>query len=425
MTGASVGTQVSPPRAGMHVLLLSQFFPPEVGAGGIRFAEMIPEWEHRGHRVTVIAPVPNYPDGVVQPEYRGRFRVVDPVFAESEAHRVWVYPAHSGRFWARVLNFVSFMVTGFLNAVRVRDVDVIVATTPPLSVAVLGRVVSLLRRRPLVLDVRDLWPETASSVGVMRGPTLRFFEGVERHLYRAVERIVVVSPAFVAHVEERVRGENPPDYIPNGVVLADDRRDGAHLSASVKERLGLDATTPLLVYVGTHGLSQNLLGFLDVANELEERGIHLLFVGDGAQKGAMEDRVRSEGMTNVHMWGIQPRERVRHIYRGADAALVVLRDAPAFEKVIPSKLLEIMAEETPVLLVGGHQAAEILSRAGAGMAVRPGAVEDFVRAADALLQDRSGLDQLGRRGRAYVAEHHRRSKLGQDYADVLEEVWNP
>ena len=402
----------------MHILYICQYFPPEMGAPAARAYEFSRRWVEAGHRVTVVCGIPNHPTGEVYPGYRRQWRkreVIDGV----EVHRMWVHVAPNAGTLRRTLNYVSFGVTAVLGALRVKDVDVCIASTPQFFAGLAGTAVRRLKRLPLLLEVRDLWPDSLSAVQVGMGrPLMALLRRIERFMYRSATRIAVVSPAFRRHIENTGIPPATISVLPNGVSTALFRPHDAP-----RKHFDFPGVTFLAGYIGTHGLAHGLETALEAARMLEPEGVHFVFVGEGARKRALVDM--AAGLGNVHFFDRRPREVIAEMYNELDAALVLLRDTPLFRTVIPSKMFEIMGTGTPIVLGVEGQAREILDDAQAGLAIPPGNADAL---ADALrtLRDGAALrERAGKNAYRYVRENYDLDALARKYLTILQETCGP
>ncbi len=405
----------------MHVLYLSHYFPPEMGAPAARVHELSREWVRLGHRVTVVTGFPNHPTGVIPPEYRGK------VFQRErkdgiEVVRTWLYAAANKGTTRRILNYASFMMTSVaLGVPAVRTCDVVIATSPQFFVAVAGYAASRLLRRPFVFEVRDLWPDSIEAVEAIRNrAVIGGLRRVEGFLYRRAARIVAVARSTPRILAERGFDPGKMAVVPNGVDL-DFFRPGPQ-DNEVRRRYVPDGGF-LVSYVGTHGMAHALDTMLDAAALLKDRGgVRFLLVGDGAEKERLVARHREMGLRNVDFVEQQPRTALPAFYQASDACLVPLRKTPLFQAVLPSKMFEIMGMARPILLSVEGEAKELLDEAGAGLSIEPesaGALRDaIVRLAD----DPELCRRMGEKGRAYVETHYSRSALAARYVAILEEL---
>ncbi|CAN5349405.1 glycosyltransferase family 4 protein [soil metagenome] len=407
----------------MKILVLTQFYPPEIAAGGLRMADMIRIWREQGHEVTVVTAVPNYPTGVVWPEYRRRFLVDERDPSGARVLRCWIVPGENGRNVSRVASFLSFAVSSLVvSLLRAGPADVVIASSPPLTVAAAGRIVALLKRARFVFDVRDLWPDALKSLGVLAGWPLRLCEGLESWLYRAADRVIVVSPAFVAHVAaRRPDGDRVIHLVSNGVDLdLFASRTGADRDA-VRTWLDIPRDATLLMYVGTFGMVHELESVLPALDRLRSKNVYAAFVGDGAGRDILLSEAHRLRLDNVRFPGLQAHERAPALYAAADIGLSVVRESAATDKVIASKILEIMAAGRPLLAVGGQEIRRIVEEAGCGAWVAVGDAEGFIRSVTELAGGQ-GNGHFGRAGREYAASHYDRRRLAARYGRIMNEL---
>jgi glycosyltransferase involved in cell wall biosynthesis len=405
----------------MRVLFISQYFPPEMGAPAARTYELARRWVQMGAAVTVITALPNHPTGVVPERYRGG-RVFEEEIDGIRVLRTWIYAAANRGVWRRSLNYVSFMLSSLVLGVRrAGPVDVIVATSPQFLVGLSGWVASRWRGVPFVFEVRDLWPDSIAALDMLReGTVLRALRRLEMMLYRHADRIVGVAHSTRGELARRGVDPEKIRIIPNG---ADGElfRDLEKYNG-IRENLDLGRKF-VVSYVGTHGLAHGLETVLECAQLLREHDdIAFLFVGDGAERESLVRRSRELGLANTRFVGVQPRERIPYYLASSDVSLVPLKRKPLFQKVLPSKLFEIMGCARPVILGVEGEAREAVERAGAGLCVRPEDPRELAAAILRLYRDPQLGDRLGRAGRRFVRRNFCRDQLALAYFDLLREV---
>lgn len=408
----------------VKILYVSQYFPPEMGAPAARVSELSRAWAEAGHEVRVLTGFPNHPTGVVPPEYRGRVRMREQ-WGPVEVLRTWIYATPNKGVVRRSLAFVSFAASSVsLGALEphVRDVDVVVATSPQFLCAVSGWALSRALRVPYVLEIRDLWPQSVVEVGALsaRHPVVLGLERVERFLYAQADLLVSVTDSFCD--VWRAQGVDPAKMrvVKNGVDLRRFQpgpRDG---EARREHELG---DRFVVSYIGTHGMAQGLETLLDAAELLrDDPEILVLLVGEGAERERLMADARARGLDNVRFLGQQPRDAIPGLVAASDLVTVMLRDAPLFEKVLPSKMFEIMGCARPIVLGVRGEAEALLREADAGWVVPPedpGALAETIRRAKADPQERK---RRGEAGLSYVREHYDREVLARRYLDELEEL---
>ncbi|MEQ8330611.1 MAG: glycosyltransferase family 4 protein [Longimicrobiales bacterium] len=409
--GASAGT----PRA-LRVLLIHQLFVLGREAGGTRHVELARHLVRRGHEVTVVASPISYLTGE-------RHAPVDEGAEEGlTLLRTWTYRPRSSGFVARVLSFLSFSTSSAVAALfRVPSVDVVWGTSPPLFQAAAAVMVARLRRVPFVLEVRDLWPDFAVELGVLRNPlVIRLARWLERFVYDHADEVVVNSPGFVGHLEARGVDPSRITLVPNGVEVSDFDPD-ARGQAFVRE-LGLDpARHRLVVYTGAHGIPNDLDVLLDAAHRLRHRAdARFVLVGGGRDKDRLEARARDRRLDNVVFVAPQPKERMPEILAAASVCVAHLKPIPLFDTTYPNKVFDYMAAGRPTVLGIDGVIRRVVEDADGGCWVQPGDPAAMARAVAGYLDDPEAAEAAGRRARAYVAEHFDREDQAETLRGVLE-----
>ena len=405
----------------MKILLLTQYFPPEFGAAAARNSEHAHFWARMGHEVEVCTGFPNYPTGVIPDEYRGKWYTRE----EHDGYAVtrsWIYATPNRSVLKRALASLSFLVSALICGIFLcRRPDIIIASSGPFFVGPLGYLLSVFKRAPLVFEVRDILPQQAVDVGMIRNPFLIWFlQAIEEFLYRRARRVVTVAQASMDAIVTRGLPAGKFAVIENGIredLFAPGPKDNA-----IREEFGWQGKF-IAMYVGAHGVSQGLYTLLEAAEQLRDRDdVRLVFIGDGADKPGMMAWAHERDLSNVEFLPLQPKERMPELYAAADACFVPLRKGGYFTINIPSKIFEIMACARPIILGATGQALRIVEAAGSAIPVTP---EDASAYADAVLRlhDDPGLcRQLGEKGRAYVLDHFTRRQKAEQYIRVLESV---
>lgn len=343
----------------MHILFLTDNFPPEVNAPASRTFEHCREWVAHGAKVTVITCAPNFPTGKVFNGYKNRLWQSE-VMEGIRVIRVWTYITANEGFAKRVLDYASFMLIGAVAALFVRKVDVVVGTSPQFFTACAAWMVGGLKHVPWVFELRDIWPESIKAVGVMQDSlAIRVLEWIELFLYQHASRIVAVTQAFKDTLICRGIDGNKIDVITNGVDLS--IFSPLPKDAGLCAELGLNGCF-VAGYIGTHGLAHGLETLLDAAQTLQQvpgaENLRVLFLGDGAKKAELVESAKARGLRNVVFVASVPRDQVSRYWSLLDVSIIHLRKTDLFTSVIPSKLFECMGMGIPVLHgVAGESAA--------------------------------------------------------------------
>lgn len=409
----------SPP---LHILFLSDNFPPEVNPGASRTHDHARAWVEAGHRVTVITSQPNSPSGRVYAGYRNRLWQSETV-SGIRVIRVWTYMTRNEGFARRILDFMSYMVAAFIAALTVRRVDVIIVTSPQFFAAVAAGAVALVKRRPWVFDVRDIWPESIRAVGAMReSRVLDALERLELLLYRSAAAITVVTHSFKKNLVTRGVPAEKIHVVTNGVDTS--RLTPALRDAALNAQLSLEDKF-VVGYIGTHGMAHGLDTVLDAAKLLAGRadGARYRFIlqGDGAERAQLKARAAREGIDNVLFLEPVLKNEIGRYWSLLDAALIPLRRTPLFQTVIPSKLFECMAMGLPVLHGVEGESARIVTENAVGLAIEP---ENAAALADAIVQLANDPELRARfaRNGPMAARLYDRDTLALAQLDILSAV---
>ncbi|MES3013534.1 MAG: glycosyltransferase family 4 protein [Pseudomonadota bacterium] len=388
----------------MHILFLSDNFPPEVNAPASRTHEHCRQWVAAREQVTVITCAPNFPQGRVFNGYRNRLwqqEMIDGI----RVIRVWSYISANEGFVKRVLDYTSYMLSAFVASLFVRQVDVVVGTSPQFFTAVAGWAVGAVKRIPFVFELRDLWPESIKAVGAMKeSAAIRWLERLELFLYRRAARIVSVTHSFRETLMRRGIDGDKIEVITNGVDVA--RFSPRPKDAELESQLGFQGCF-VAGYIGTHGMAHALETLLSAMAEFQKRAkgqsIRLLLLGDGARKTDLQAEATRLGLANVRFVATVPKEQVARYWSLLDVSVIHLRRTELFTTVIPSKLFECMGMGIPVLHGVAGESARIVEREGVGIVFEPENVGQLVDGllrlqSDAALRDRLHAASLAAAG---------------------------
>jgi len=402
----------------LRILFLSHYFPPEANAPAKRTYENCREWARLGHDVHVVTCFPSHPQGILYPGFRlgfGQKEIVDGIYV----HRVPTYIAANKGVIKRSLNYLSFAPSAVWRSLRLGRFDVIVATSPQFFCAVAGWVVAAMKRTPWLFELRDLWPVSILAVGAVQ-PSLatRLLERLELHLYRSAAGVVCLTRSFMRDLANRGIPKEHLEFLPNGATAA--APDPA-AAAAFRARLGLAPNQVIASYVGTLGMAHGLGTILDAAERLKDRSeISFVIVGDGAERSSLIEQAALRGLENVVFAGQLSPDQVGGILQATDIALVLLKQSPVFETVIPSKMFEAMAVSRPMILGVRGEAKELLERGQCGIAITPESGEELARAVANLADDPDLRRRLGNAGHELVRREFDRKTLALRYLRLLE-----
>jgi glycosyltransferase involved in cell wall biosynthesis len=407
----------------VKILYVSQYFPPEMGAPAARVAELSRYWVRRGNQVTVLTGFPNHPTGEVPPPYRSRMRrlIYRENVNEVNVVRSWLLPFPNRKAYERVLNYTSFCASAAMTGSFLSSPDLVIATSPQLLAGLAGWWIARMKGVPFIFEVRDLWPESLAGVGMGSEHSVlyRALHKIAAFLYQRADHIVVVSPAFKSHlVEQWNLTPEKISVVENGVEtnLFSPQVPAAELRREIGENKFV------VSYIGTLGMAHGLDTVIEAAAQLQTARPDVLFlmVGEGADKARLMQLAERRHLNNIRFLDQQPREKVPSYVCASDACMVLLKDAPVFQTVIPTKMLEFMACGKPVILGVKRQARQILQAAQAGLTIAPENAYELASAIIGLADNRSLCEKLGANGRNYIVKHFARERTARIYESILE-----
>ncbi len=395
----------------MKILLLNQAFVSPEEPGHTRHFEMAKFLQTRGHELVIVASDLNYQTGKRTVEHSGIY--AEQNFDGVRVLRSYIYPAlHRSYFW-RIISFFSFMFSSVWTALQVKDADLIMGTTPPIFQAVSAWFVALIRRKPFLLEVRDLWPEFGVSMGVLKNPVIiALARWLEKFLYARATHILVNSPAYRDYMIAKGVPESKVTYIAYGtdVDMFNPSIDGS----SIRKELKLEDKFVVL-YAGALGQANDLDTLLRAAERLKkEERIRFVLFGDGKERTRLESEAKSKNLSNVIFAGTRPKKDMPLIVASADACLAILQDIPMFRTTYPNKVFDYMAAGRATVLVIDGVSRELIESSNGGVYVQPNDDAALAQSILALSNDPARVQQMGADARTYLVKHlDRRDKLNE------------
>lgn len=407
----------------MKILVVFHNYLMAGDPGGSRFNEMARFWTERGHQVTVIAGTVNYSTGRGPAKYRGRW-ITQEQDGPIRVYRCFVPNTYKKGFLGRALAFLGFMVSASTAAFRIAEADVVIASSPPLPSAIPGWIAANVVRAPWIFEIRDLWPESAITTGVLaRGSLMsRLLFRLEAWGYRHADRINVLTPAFRNDIVQRgLSVESKIVFVPNG---ADVRSfvPGPRDSAMRREMEWGDRIVAL--YAGAHGRANALIQLVDAATELQDRpDILIACVGDGPERVDLESEARRRNLKNIVFHGPQAKERMPALIQACDFGLAVLQNNPTFRTVYPNKVFDYMAcSRASLLAIDGVARDLVCTQAKAGVFVEPENPKALAAEIRRLADAPDYRNEMGENGRRWVHANATREALADRYLGILAEL---
>jgi glycosyltransferase involved in cell wall biosynthesis len=393
----------------MKILLINQSFVSPDEPGHTRHFEMAKFLRSRGHDLVIVASDMNYQTGQRTVNTRGLY--VEQDIDGIRVLRAYSYPSlHVSFFW-RVVSFISFMFSSVWTALQVKDADLIMGTTPPIFQAVSAWIVALIRRKPFLLEVRDLWPEFGVSMGVLKNPVvIGLARWLENFLYARATHILVNSPAYKTYMLEKGIAANKVTFIPYGTDI--DMFNPGVNGSSIRNGLGLDDKFVVL-YAGAMGPANDIYTILRAADRLrDESKIRFVFFGAGKDLERIQQHAHDKHLENVIFAGVAPKKQMPEVVASADVCLAILQNIPMFRTTYPNKVFDYMAAGRATVLVIDGVIREVIEASNGGLFVTPG--DDALLAGTILelSRDPEHVRQLAHNAREYLVQHlNRRDKM--------------
>jgi len=358
----------------LKILFLSDNFYPEVNAPANRSFEHCSEWVKLGTEVTVITCVPNFPKGIIFEGYKNKLYQVEWIEG-IKVVRVWSYITANEGTIKRIIDYVSFSIMAFFVSLFLKS-DVIIATSPQFFTAIAGAFASIFKRKPWIMEVRDIWPESIVAVGAMKNKNIiSFLEKIEKWLYRRASSIIVVTDSFKRDIINKGIDSSKIEVVKNGVYLK--KFMPIPKNETILKQLKLNDKF-IVAYFGTHGMAHKLDFIITSATKVDDKDIHFLLIGDGAQKQKLLKLKNSINADNVTMLPTVSKADIENYISIIDVALVNLKKSDTFKNVIPSKIFENTAMNKPILLGVEGETKEIIESYNAGLCFEPENEIDFI-----------------------------------------------
>ncbi len=405
----------------LRVLLLTQYYVPETGAAQNRLADLATRLSHSSHSVTVLTAMPNYPKGEIFGDYKGHI-LLDEKREGVRVIHTWLYATKSKKIAPRIANFVSFaVIAALIGIVNAGPQDLVIVESPPLFLGLSGWLLSRWKKCRFVLNVSDLWPESAVALGVLRNRfIIHLATRIEEFLYRRADFITGQTEGIIASIQKRFP-DKAVQLMPNGVNVDSLLSPSERESTRVRVQTAFGFTDRFVVgYAGLHGLAQNLNTMLDAAQILaQQKDIVFVFFGDGPEKEELIRDSNRMGLDNVRFYPPQAASRMPELLSALDIAVVPLRRHRLFSGALPSKLFECMGSGIPVVVAIEGEAKLLVEKAQAGICVEPEDAHTLAKAILRLHGDKELRRTLGENGREFVTQHYNRQKIAQQFEQSM------
>lgn len=398
-------------------LILTQYYPPEIGAPQIRLRSVAHMLRRHGIAVEVLTAMPNYPAGKLFPGYAGRWHMREEIDGIG-VRRTWVYAGTGKSASIRLANYLSFTCTSLLASLTGPRPDVMFIESQPLSLGLVAILMKWLRGVPYIYNVPDLQIEVAKQLGFMQNQSfLRVAAALENSFLRQSWKISTVTHRFIEHFQKRGLPRTQITFLPNGA-------DTEFLKPQPPSRALLDRwqlhDKKVFLYVGTHAYYHGLDTLIEAAALLRKRSdIVFLMIGDGPERARLKELSTDYGLTNV-IFAQSPYEEMDQLYSTAYASVATLRKIEVAQDMRLSKVFPSLSCAVPVIYAGVGEAAELLETHKCGVVVEPEAPALLAQAIASLASDETMRHNMGYAGRALVEREYSWSAIVGRWLEELE-----
>ncbi len=403
----------------LHILVVTGSYAPDRSGTAPLNTQLCEHLASRGHCVSVATGFPHYPEWKVPDAYRGKLWQRE-TRNGVVIHRGYIFVPAQPTTVRRILYDTSIGLSSLLRGLPIRNVDLVLAVSPPLQAGLAGHLLARLKGAPFLFHIMDLVPDLAIALGMLRNPwAIRLARVLERYVYRRADAILVISDGFAANLSSkgvpRSKIFSIPLCVDTHLIQPNAPRDGFRTAHQIGQ------TDFLVLYTGNMGAKQKLDTALDAAARLAELGeILFCFAGNGAEKTRLEAYARSRALPNVQFLPLQQPSALPGMFAAADV-LLLNQSAKVVDTVVPSKLLTYMAAGRPVIAAvnAASEAAQCIERAGCGLVVEPENPAALTEAIRLLYANRELGSGLGSRGRLFAEGHFACEKILRLYENLF------
>jgi len=412
----------------MKILLIHQYFLEKEDSGGSRWNEMTKYWAEKGNDITVLAGMVHYATGKKQERYKGKLTFMDNEFYHNvDVIRTHVSESYNKSFLGRLWAYFSFVFSSVWAGLfkMKNDYDVIVVTSPPLFVGITAYILSLIKRKPFVFEIRDLWPESAIDTGVLQNKLIiKFAFWFEKFIYKKASLINVLTPAFRDKlIKEKGINNEKVILIPNAAdfSLAESIMDSEFNPIDFKKEIGLQAKF-VITYVGAHGVANHLIQLIQAAEKLKDTNIVFQLIGAGMLKDGLVEEAKSRNVKNVIFRNAVPKHEVFKYILSSDMGASVLKKVDTFKTIYSNKTFDYMSCKRPTFLLIDGVSRDLVETAKCGIYAEPENIDEIVEKAKWCSENSDLISEMGINGYNYAKNNFDRLKLADKYLNEIKKI---
>ncbi|MBJ13369.1 MAG: hypothetical protein CMG62_09910 [Candidatus Marinimicrobia bacterium] len=382
----------------MHVFIITQYFPPEIGASATRWGDYTEILIKQNHRVTILCESPHYPNSSYFSGYKNLWCSIEKKSKNLTIIRSKAFASDRKTFYKKLMHYFVFMISSTINSRKVKNYDLLIISSPPLFTGVIGLFIKKFYRSDFWLDIRDLWPESALELGqIKKGILYKLGKKLESKIYQSAKGFIFPVPGFKFYLKDFSNkiSKKPMIELMNGV--SED-----FIKKSQKINISNDQKFTVL-YSGNMGLAQDLNTIIKAAEYLKDYNIDFRLIGEGVCKSEIE-MLAKPYKEKIHFHRSLVREDLIKWIKKSSVCLVPLKNKKLFNSALPSKMFEYMACAKPIIVGVNGEAKKIVNSSGAGIAIEP---EDPIMLSKAILTYFNNKEKCktdGQNGMTYITK---------------------
>lgn len=407
----------------MNILIIYQFHIHPKDAGITRFSQFAKYWADSGHKVRIIAGMVNYLTGKKLKEYQRKLFVKEIEGKNIEVLRTFTSVLGYRTFWGRLFSYFSFIKSSFVAGLFSKA-DVIIVVSPPIFIGIVGYLLSCIKRKPFIFEIRDLWPDEAIEMGIIKNKLMiKLSHWLEKFLYRKAKLIIGVTPGFREFLinKKKVDSEkitiipNPADL---NLLKPQNKNNWVRQKFNWQDKF-------IVLYIGAHSMVYNFSPVIETAKNLKNKNSNILFVfvGDGKQKPVLIEKAKKENLKNIQFLDPIPKKQIGDFINASDVCIATLKKMNLLKYIYPAKLFDYMACAKPIILAMNGVSKELVCKqAKCGICIEPENATEFEKAVIGLYNNSNKIELLGKSGYNFVRQNFSDRILAEKYINILEKL---